>query len=453
MPSLLRHLLLSIRDFLLAAGPFVLIAAALLWVAYVLLDPAPPKRVVLATGAEQGAYATFAPAYAQLLARHGIEVRLRATEGSAENLRLLRDGREKIDLAFVQGGASEALYAVDEDRSGVPLVSIGSLFYEPVWIFYRSALRPGSAGPTLLAQVGELAGLRVNLGPVGAGSRNLMLKLLHANRIDLSSMAVSELGPTAAVMALLAGEVDAIVLVSAPESPLVQMLLITPGVQLFEFAQAEAYARRFGFVSSLRLPRGVVDLARDLPPRDVALVAATSTLAARETTHPAIVQLVVQAAREVHGGPGWFARAGEFPRAESPELPLDEEAARFYRSGPPLLQRYLPFWLANLIDRMWVVLVSIIAVLIPASRVVPPLYEFRVRSRIFRWYGRLRGIEARTDLPSADRGRLLRELDDLEGKVGRITVPLSHTDELYALRAHIELVRSKLRTAGQGEGE
>jgi len=453
MSPLLRHTLLALRDFALAASPFVLIVAALLWAAYVLLDPAPPKRVVLATGPEQGAYAEFGRDYARALARHGIEVVLRPTEGSAENLRLLRDAREKVDLAFVQGGAGEALYAADEDRSGVPLVSIGSLFYEPVWIFYRSALRPGHAGPTPLAQVGELSGLRVNLGPAGAGGRNLMLKLLHANRIEPSSMQVAELGPTAAVVALLEGRLDAIVLVSAPESPLVQLLLITPGIRLFEFAQAEAYARRFGFVNSLHLPRGVVDLARDLPPRDVALVAATATMAARETTHPAIVQLFVQAAREIHGGPGWFARAGEFPRAESPELPLAGEAARFYRSGPPLLQRYLPFWLANLVDRMWVVLLSIIAVLIPASRVVPPLYEFRVRSRIFRWYGRLRGIEEQTGDPAADGARLLHELDALEGKVGRITVPLSHADELYALRTHIELVRSRLRAAGGDEAQ
>jgi len=231
------------------------------------------------------------------------------------------------------------------------------------------------------------------------------------------------------------------------------MLLITPGIRLFEFAQAEAYARRFSFISHLTLPRGVVDLAADLPPRDVPLISATSTLAARQKTHPAIVQLFVQAAREIHGGPGFFARAGQFPRADSPELPLADEAARFYRSGPPLLQRYLPFWLANLIDRMWVVLVSIIAVLIPASRIVPPLYEFRVRSRIFRWYGQLRSIEEDVRTHTADRAKLLDELDALEHKVGRITVPLSHADELYALRSHIDLVRARLRPAAAAQGE
>jgi TRAP-type uncharacterized transport system substrate-binding protein len=451
MSLLLRHTLHSVREFLLAASPFVLIGALLLWVAYELLDPTPPKRVVLATGPVQSAFSEFGRAYAKALARHGIEVELRTTEGSGENLRLLRDESQNVDLAFVQGGAGEAIYAVDEDRSGLPLVSIGSLFYEPVWIFYRSALRKGPAGPVPLAQVGDLSGLRLNLGPPASGGRNLMLKLMHANRIDLSSTRVSELAPTAAVVALLAGELDAIVLVSAPESPLVQMLLITPGIRLFEFGQAEAYARRFGFVSSLELPRGVVDLARDLPPNNVALVAATATMAAREKTHPAIVQLAVQAAREIHGGPGWFARAGDFPRAESPELPLSAEAARFYRSGPPLLQRYLPFWLANLIDRMWVAMLSIIAVLIPASRVVPPLYEFRIRSRVFRWYAQLRHIEEQVEAPAEGSERLLRELDALERRVERIKVPLSHADELYSLRSHIELVRARLRTAGEDE--
>jgi ABC-type nitrate/sulfonate/bicarbonate transport system substrate-binding protein len=452
MSPLLRHTLQSLREFLITAGPFVLIGAVLLWVAYEVLDPTPPKRVVLATGTAQGAYAEFGRAYVQALARHGIEVELRATEGSAENLRLLGDESENVDLAFLQGGGGSAIHAVDEDRGGLPLVSLGSLFYEPVWIFYRSDLRRGPAGPVPLAQVGELSGLRLNLGPPGSGGRNLMLKLLHANRIDLSSVQVSDLAPTDAVVALLEGRLDAIVLVSAPESPLVQMLLITPGVSLFEFAQAEAYARRFGFVRSLVLPRGVVDLARDMPPGDVALVAATASMAARETTHPAIMQLVVQAAREIHGGPGWFARAGEFPRAESPELPLAGEAARFYRSGPPLLQRHLPFWLANLIDRMWVVMLSIIAVLIPASRVVPPLYEFRIRSRVFRWYAQLRQIEEQVGAPAEGGERLLRELDTLERRVERIKVPLSHADELYALRSHIEMVRAKLRTAGGGQG-
>jgi hypothetical protein len=226
------------------------------------------------------------------------------------------------------------------------------------------------------------------------------------------------------------------------------MLLQTPGVKLYEFAQAEAYARRYAYLNPVTLPRGVADIARDVPARDLPLVATTTSLVAREDTHPALIQLFVQAARRIHSGPGWISRAGEFPSSERTEFPLAKEAERFYRTGPPFLQRYLPFWIANLVDRMWVVLFSIVAVLIPLSRVLPPLYAFRVRSRVFRWYRQLRQIEDRLEERSAPPQELLAELDRLEDRVTRVAVPLSYTDELYALRQNIDLVRERLRRAG-----
>ncbi|HXF46816.1 MAG TPA: TAXI family TRAP transporter solute-binding subunit [Burkholderiaceae bacterium] len=446
MPRLIRHTLLSARDLLASAGPFIVLGLALLAGAYLWLEPAPPRRVVLATGPENSAYAEFGKRYAEELARYGVRVELRATQGTAENLRLLRDRAQNVDLAFVQGGAGDALYAADEAHDGAALMSLGALFYEPVWLFYRA----DAARRDALTELGHLAGLRVNLGAEGDGAANLFAKLAHANRIAPESLVLSRLPPTPAVVAFLGGELDALVFVSAPESPLVQMLLMTPGVRLFDFAQAEAYARRFAFLSALQLPRGVVDLAADIPPADVRLIAATTRLVARADTHPALVQLFVQTAARIHGGTGWFARAGQFPIGADPELPLASEAARFYRNGAPLLQRYLPFWLANLIDRMWVALLSIVAVLIPASRIVPPLYRHRIRSRVFRWYAQLREIEealaARTRAPA----QLLVELDALDERVGRISVPLSHADELYALRSHIDLVRARLRQAGAG---
>jgi ABC-type nitrate/sulfonate/bicarbonate transport system substrate-binding protein len=449
MPRLLRHTILSVRDLAVSAGPFVALALLLLWGAYLLLDPTPPKRVVLATGPEQGAYAEFGKRYAERLKDFGIDVVLRGTQGSAENLALLRDPAQKVDLAFVQGGSSAALLAVDEARDGVPLVSLGSLFYEPVWLFYREdAAKRLNRGGTL-SHLSQLAGWRINIGAPGSGAPPLWAKLLHANRIDAAALHHSQLAPTPAVVAFLAGELDALLFVSAPESPLVQMLLQTPGVKLFDFAQAEAYSRRLPFLSALVLPRGVVDLAKDIPPADVQLIAPTSSLVARAGTHPALVQVFVQTAQAVHGDTGWFARAGTFPSAHNVELPLASEAARFYRSGPPLLQRYLPFWLANLIDRMWVALVSIVAVLIPLSRIVPPLYEFRIRSRIFRWYGQLREIEDELLRRATPPEQLSAELDALDAKVERINVPLSHADELYALRSHIGMVRARLRQAVQ----
>ena len=449
MPRFLRLAFQTLRDLLLTAGPFALLAAGLLVAAYWTLQPTPPTTITLATGQEQGAYAEFGRRYAAWLARHGIEVQLRATQGAAENLDLLRDPASGVGIAFVQGGAD-----AQPDLSGQPkedgLVALGSLFYEPVWLFYREEVARKRLRRTTVESLADLRGWRLNVGSPGSGVPNLMSRLVEANRLDPAGIDLRRLGQTPAVMALLDGEIDAVVFASAPESPLVQMLLQTPGIRLFDFVQAEAYSRRYPYVSPVVLPRGVVDLARDLPPRDVPLIAPTAMLVAREDIHPALVQLFVQAAQAIHGEAGWFQRRGEFPSERSLEWPLAREAERTLRAGTPWLQRYLPFWLANLVDRMWVVLLSIIAVLIPLSRIVPPLYAFRVRSRIFRWYAQLRDIEDEMDAQRSATDRLLARLDELDARLEQLTVPLSYADELYALRSHIQMVRGKATRASQG---
>ena len=465
MSKTIRYTLLSLRDLAVSAGPFLVLAVTLLVLAYWWLDPNPPKRVVLATGPAQSAYEEFGKRYAKILAKDHIDVVLLPSEGSAANLQLLREG--KADLGFVQGGTSEAGIEADD-----PLESLGSLFLEPVWLFYpeeaarkvtataiersegppqaSSATSGGSAvreatsvGPTL-STLTQLQGLRVNIGTPGSGVPNLMTKLLESNRIDSSSLKISQLEQTPATMAFLSGELDAIVFASAPESLMVQMLLQTPGVKLMDFAQSEAYSRRFAFLSPAVLPRGVVDLAANVPPQDVRLVAPTTTLLTRTSTHPALLQLFALAGNEIHGSAGWFKRAREYPNVKNNELPVAKEAERSIQAGAPLLQRYLPFWVANLVERMWLVMGIIIAILLPLSRIVPPLYEFRVRSRIFRWYGQLRNIENRAG-DTQDTAPLLEELNQMESHAEKISVPLSYTDELYALRSNIQLVRKRLQ--------
>ena len=437
MPKAIRYTLLSIRDLLISAGPFAIVAVALLVLAYLWLDPTPPKRVILATGPAQSAYDEFGKRYQKALAANGIEVVLQQSQGSSDNLRMLREG--KADLGFVQGGSNER---ATTEESG--LESLGSLFVEPVWLFYREeSARKVTATATLTALT-QLQGLRLNVGTAGSGVPRLMEKLFEANNIDIKRVALSQLEQTAATVAFLGGEIDAIVFASAPESLMVQMLLQTPGVKLMDFAQSEAYSRRFPFLTPVVLPRGVVDLARDLPPADLRLVATTTALLTRDETHPALLQLFTQAARDLHSPAGWFNRAGTFPTTEHSEYPVSREAERAIKGGQPFLQRYLPFWLANLVERMWLALGIIIAILLPLSRIVPPLYEFRVRSRVFRWYGQLRAIEHEMQAPQADRGTLAQDLDALEAKAARVSVPLSYADELYALRNNINLVRRKL---------
>ena len=435
MPKAIRFTLLSIRDLLVSFGPFVILAIALLALAYWWLDPNPPKHVTLATGPAQSAYEEFGKRYAKALMRDGITVELVTTQGSAANLQLLRDG--KVDLGFVQGGTSDY---TDADKEN--LQSLGSLFLEPVWLFYREDTAQKITATATLDSLSQLQGMRINTGTPGSGVPSLMGKLLESNRVDTATLKISSLEQTPATMAFLAGDIDAIVFASAPESLMVQMLLQTPGIRLMNFPQSDAYSRRFDFLSATRLPRGVVDLAANMPPDDVRLVGPTTALVTRTSTHPALLHLFALAGGAMHGGAGWFKRARAYPNIENNELPIAKEAERAIKNGPPFLQRYLSFWMANLVERMWLALSFIIVLLLPLSRILPPLYTFRVRSRIFRWYGQLRDIELRSE--KEDNRGLLQELNALESHAEKVSVPLSYTDELYALRSNIHLVRKKL---------
>ncbi|RRS03737.1 C4-dicarboxylate ABC transporter substrate-binding protein [Aquabacterium soli] len=442
--------LLSIRDMLASAGPVLLLALGLLAAAYWWLDPQPPRTVTLATGPAGSAYAEFGQRYAQALARDGIKVQLLPTQGPADNLQALRD--HKADVAFVRGGSADMS---DDAEHGV--MSLGALFYEPLWLFYRpaalnkatTASKPSPAADTTrLTSLTQLRGLRVNLDQPGSGAPELMTRLLEANGMMSNEVIVSQLAPEAAARALQAGQLDALVLVTAPESPVVQQLLQQPGVALAELPQADALARRFPFLQTVTLPRGMVHLARDLPPDDIHLLAATTALLTHEDTHPALRQLFAQAAQQIHGGSGWFNGARDFPNTRTSELPVSPEGDRAINGTPPFYQRYLPFWASNLLERMWLVIGGLIVLLLPLSRVVPPLYTYRVRQRVFRWYARLREVEARMEEGDGDATELLNELDELDRVASQITVPLAHAEEVYALRSNIEKTRRRLLGRG-----
>ncbi|APW42103.1 TAXI family TRAP transporter solute-binding subunit [Rhodoferax saidenbachensis] len=437
MSTSIRRFLLSLRELLTSASPLVIAAVALLWLAYWWLNPTPPKHITLATGPAQSAYAEFGARYAQALKANGIEVRLLPSEGSSANLQLLREG--KADIGFVQGGS--AGQAAEEEQE---MQSLGSLFVEPIWLFYReaAALRVTESGR--LTSLAQLRNLRINVGAAGSGVPNLMSTLLDMNHVDPKSITLSRLDQTPATVGLLGGTLDAVVFASAPESPMVQMLLQTPGIRLMDFPQNEAYARRLSFLTPVVLPRGVVDLARNMPAQDVRLIATTTAMLARDGVHPALLQLVSQATLTLHSNAGWFNRAHEFPKASIGEFPLAPEAERTLRNGVPTLQRYLPFSWANLVERMWLALGIIVAVLLPLGKIAPPLYAFRVRSRVFRWYGQLRDLEERLEAGNVPVADLLQELNDMETRVEKVIVPLSYADELYALRNHIDLVRQRL---------
>jgi len=441
--------IVSLRDLVVASGPTILMVGAAVLLAYWWVDPAPPRSLRLATGQENSAYEQFGKQYASLLARDDIKVTLQPTLGSRDNLQRLLAG--EADVAFVQSGSTDGDTMNAQDGGAAErqqLVSLGSLFTEPVWLFLREEAK--------VTNLTELRGKRINLGPEGTGVPRLLRQVLDANGIEPKEVKISDLADTPATVELLAGRIDGLVFSSAPEAPLIQMLLQTPGIRLFDFSQAEAYTRRLPFLTHVVLPRGIVDLGRNIPAQDYHLIAPTATLVAREEIHPALLGLLVKSATQIHGGAGWFQQQGQFPSPKYTEIPVAQEAARYYRDGPPFMQRYLSFWLANLAERLWIVVVALTALLIPLSKIVPPIYVWRVRSRVYRWYGELRAIEQALEdagLEPGDTVRkdLLRRLDGLEDRVNHISVPLAYADELYRLRSHIHLVRERIRGVQEEE--
>lgn len=434
MMARIKASLLSLRDLFATAWWIFLIVGIGFVVAYQFVEPAPPKHIVITTGSESGAYYQFANRYAAILAKNGITLEVKTSAGSLENLERLKN--DEAQIGFVQGGVVPPKEDPDaEDDSG--LLSLGSLFYEPVWVFYR--------GEKKLDRLTDLRGKRIAIGQEGSGVRQLAQQLLVANEIPLGKNLVPVAGLKAAEE-LQQGRIDAAFIIAAESAPVVQVLLRSPGVRLMSFAQANAYQRRFPFLTRLTLPQGVADLVRDYPPEDIKVLAPTANLIIRDDLHPALQTLLLQALSDVHGKSGFFQDAGEFPSYMDQMLPLSPDAARYFKSGSPFLQRYLPFWLAVLIDRLIVLLVPIIALLIPLLKIAPAIYTWRVRSKIFRIYGELKFLEEdikqHSDIERAGEYRL--RLDTLEDEASQLHVPLGFTDLVYTLREHVNLVRQAL---------
>jgi len=434
----LRARFVSIRDLLATAWPIILITAVGFVVAYQFVQPAPPRHITISTGSESGAYYAYAKRYAQLLAANGITLEVQTSAGSLQNLERLKNG--EADIALIQGGVTEVLAADEESE----LRSLGSVSYEPVWVFYRSDHR--------IDKLHHLSGQRIAVGEEGSGFRGLALQLLEANGIAANSRNLVPMAGVSAAEALQHEQIEAAFIVAAQDAPVVQLMLRSPGVRVMSFSQADAYLRRFPFLSKVVLPRGVVDLVRDMPPRDTVLLATTANVVVREDLHPALASLLSQAMSEVNGKSGFFQRAGEFPAYKDHSFEISDEAQRYYKSGPPLLQRYLPFWIAVLVERLFVLIVPLVVLLLPLLKVAPSVYRWRIRAKIFRCYGDLKFMEndLRQNYDPARHAEYLARLDRIEDDAYTRNIPLAYSDLLYTLREHINLVRDKLKLLGSG---
>ncbi len=419
--------------------PFGIVFSALLWAAFLLFRPTPPDTIVMTAGTEGGAYLAFAEKYRSLLERKGIRLVVLPSTGSEENLSRLRDPSFRVDVGFVQSGTADG-------TDSVGLVSLGSLFHEPLWGFH--------AGTKPIATWGGLRGKRLAIGIPGSGTRKIVSDLLASIGVDASNTTLREIGGEAAVEAVRDGTVDVAFLFASPQAPIVREMLRIPGIGLYSLDRAEAYPLHFPFLTAVRLPAGGIDLRKNIPARDTDLIASTAELVARDTLHPALVDLLLDAAGKVHGGSGIFQKEGEFPAPRRLDFPVSEDALRYYRAGLTFFYRHLPFWAANLVRRLLVILVPVFGFLYPVARVLPPLLRWRFRSRIYRWYGDLMALEyeLQTDPVPEHREKHLERLSWIEKQVSGTWPPASFGEERFSFLFHIETLRRRiLRRESPGE--
>jgi TRAP-type uncharacterized transport system substrate-binding protein len=402
------------------------------WLALQFVQPAPPQQISMAAGQPGGAYLRYAERYRRALAEHGIELKLLETNGSVENLSLLLRKDDPVDIALVQGGI-----ATDAQRR--QLSGLGSMFYEPVWL-----LTPDEA-PT--RALNTLAGLRLGVGAEGSGTHKLVMRLLALNGINADNATLVAESSQVLAQALIERELDLMFAVGAPDAPLLRRLLDNDDIRLQPLPRADAYARINRSLTRLVLPEGVLSPAADRPDEDLPLVAATANLVARPELHPALVDLLIQAANAVHGTGSLLAPPGTFPTPQHSDFTMNADAERHYEHGPPFLQRYLPFWAATWVDRTKVMLLPLVALAFPLIKILPPVYAWRVRRRILRWYVQLRRIDLEIETGEVgedDVPPLYARLEQIESDAAQIDVPLGYSDQLYNLRLHIRLLEQKL---------
>ncbi len=394
-------------------------------------SPFPPHTLTMVTGPPGGAYDELGARYQEVLRHAGIDLRVIRTEGGVENLARLQDPASGVKVGFLESGLTSHKESPD-------LLSLGTVSLEPLWSFFRAGIRGNGAREKLTSK-------RISIEPQGSATRVLARRLLALNGVTETSVALLGLPPEQSAEALLHGEIDGAVMLSSWRSPVVRRLLVADGVVLESYPRADAYVALFPSLSKVVLPTGVADLARNIPPRDVTLLAVETSLVVRRNLHPALQYLLLEAAAEIHGGPEIFHKAGRFPAAESINLPLSTPARGFYQSGLPFVYQVLPLWLAGITQRLLILLIPLFVVVFPAIRFLPAIYSYMIERRIYKLYGELMMLEADLDRSSGPAPYdLATRLEDLARRANRLKVPLRFSQRLFILKSHIAQARDEL---------
>jgi TRAP transporter TAXI family solute receptor len=419
------------RRWLLIIGA-ILLLAALGWALATVLKPAIQRTIVITTGADKGIYRGFADRYAPLLKRDGITLDIRSSSGSIENYQRLKNPDSEYEVGFIQSGTTSPK---ETDR----LQTIAAVSYEPIWVFYR--------GDTTINRLVQLRGKRVAIGVPGSGLLHVSLVLLAYSGISRDNTTLLEMDAVKAYQDLENGQLDAAFFIGRPDASM-QQTLLNSDLKLMSFSQADALVQKFPSLSKIIFPRASTSIVNDLPQADVTLLAATALLVSKDTLHPALAYLLLEAAKTVHGGEDYFTPLGAFPNLNTEEFPISDESTRYFKSGRPFLQRYLPFWLASFIERRLLILLPFMALLLGLLQALPRMAEARIKNRLVVWYREIKSLEDeiwRSKQPAPDQIAKWRdEIENIDAHASQIRIPHRYFQDVYALKQAIGVVRDRI---------
>ncbi len=394
---------------------------------------APPSTITFSAGPEESYFQKTALRYAKALAKNGVTVNVLTSNGSLQNLERLADPKSKVDIGLVQAGIRDKEIKTDN------LVSLGSITYMPLMVFYRGKK---------IELLSELAGKAIAVGSDGSGTRKFALRLLSSNGIkekEPGTTKLLSLDADDAIAALDKKQIDAaFIMTESASNDDVRKLLKSDDVRLYNFKQAAAINRKIDYLNVLELPEGVIDLGQNIPDHYIQLVGPMVELVATENLHPALSDLILDAATEIHSRPNLYQKRGEFPVAAEHAIKISEDAQRFYKSGKSLFYRSLPFWLASLVSRFVVVFLPIAVLLIPAIRAVPAFFRWRTQIKIRRRYRELLILEEKfKNENNPERLKALRRsFERIDAEISKMRVRAAFANDFYSLRGHIDYVRT-----------
>ena len=401
--------------------PIILSTLAMFYIVTLFIEPAPKKELTIATNSKDSNYYATALKYQKLLADQNVKLNIVETSGSVENLDLLTSG--EVDIAFVQGGIIEA-----NDNQNIE--SLASVYYEPLWIFYKNQ---GYS----MEYIVELISKKISIGKNGSGTQYLAIQMLVDNGITTENASLSMDTATDAKDKLLSGKIDAMFLVSSPSSEIVVDLLSDPSIELLNLKRVRAYNQKYKFLSPLVLHEGTIDLYKNLPAENKNLLATTANLVCREGLNDELIRVFVKQIKKVHTQQSIFENQNQFPSLNHLDTSINKEAQSYFTKGDSWLESIFPFWIASQIDRLKLLLIPLLTLLFPLFKGVLPLYKWTIRSKIYKWYKRLEAIETSVSC---------EKISDLKAEVQSQTkVPLSYKGEYYNLLLHIDLVDKELK--------